>query len=711
MPLERFAAWKPASPGGCSCCCWCLSSLPSAFAAWQAWDPCGAWVAIGLRCALILFLTLALAEVHLAHRNETTTVLFVVDRSLSVPQESYLDPSLQTRLGDHRWDRIRDFINKAVENRGPGHERDKAGLIVFGRRPRLELPPSAVPQFRFNEVASTVDGNYTDIGAAIKLALASFPEGSGKRIILLSDGNENLGSAEEQAHIAKTNGVQIDVVPLAAGERNENEVMVLAVEAPPLAEQGSQLPIHVLLRSYNPNPVAGVLTLRQQGRGQSIDVKPSPFKIIVQPGVSSYSFKQPLSSTQESYTYEAEFTPDGIVTPEGNLRPLIGDRVENNRATTHVVARGQRRVLLVEQRRGDHKHLELDLASRKIDVISVGYEELPRDRKEKLAVFLSNFDCIILANLPADTLTEMQQETIQTNTHEQGCGLVMIGGPDSYGAGGWQNTPVEKALPVDCEIKSLKVQGKGGLVLIMHACEMADGNYWEKQIAKLAINKLSNIDEVGVLQFSWSNHKWHIPLQEIGEKRNFLLKQVDTADAGRHARLRPGPLTLAHKALTEPEHDLATKHVILISDGDPVLANNQILRRCCKDKVTCSTVGRGDAWTCPGDRSWPAIARATNGRFHNVANANMLPAIYIKETRLVSQSFVYTKRFQPHVIDHEGPTERMGVPPPLYGFVRTTPKQSAPVRRSDRIAELRRTAVSDPGHLAIRPGQVGGFHQ
>ena len=58
---------------------------------------------------------------------------------------------------------------------------------------------------------------------------------------------------------------------------------------------------------------------------------------------------------------------------------------------------------------------------------------------------------------------------LRSNTHDQGCGLVMIGGPDSFGAGGWQNTPVEKALPVDCDIKSLKVQGKGGLVLIMHA--------------------------------------------------------------------------------------------------------------------------------------------------------------------------------------------------------------------------------------------------
>src|SRR5262249_20230370 len=157
--------------------------------------------------------------------------------------------------------------NDAVEKRGPGHERDRAGLIVFGRRPRLELPPSDSPRFNFTEVASTVDPNYTDIAAAIKLALASFPEGTGKRIVLLSDGNENLGNAEEQARIAKLNNVQIDVVPLAAGQRNENEVLVQSVEAPSVTEQGSRLPIRVLLRSYNPFPVVGTLTLRQMSDG------------------------------------------------------------------------------------------------------------------------------------------------------------------------------------------------------------------------------------------------------------------------------------------------------------------------------------------------------------------------------------------------------------------------------------------------------------
>src|SRR5208283_1430216 len=62
--------------------------------------------------------------------------------------------------------------------------------------------------------------------------------------------------------------------------------------------------------------------------------------------------------------------------------------------------------------------------------------------------------------------------------------------------------------------------------------------------------------------------------------------------------------------------------------------------------------------------------------------ARELPAIYIKETRLVSQSFVHEKQFQPRVVGlREGPTEGMaGDPPPLHGFVRTTPKDSSLVK-------------------------------
>ena len=94
---------------------------------------------------------------------------------------------------------------------------------------------------------------------------------------------------------------------------------------------------------------------------------------------------------------------------------------------------------------------------------------------------LGRFDGVVLANIPAEELTEEQQKVLRGNTHDQGAGLIMIGGPQSFGAGGWQDTEIEKALPVTCEIKSMKVEGKSGLVLIMHASEMADGNAWQKQ--------------------------------------------------------------------------------------------------------------------------------------------------------------------------------------------------------------------------------------
>ena len=65
------------------------------------------------------------------------------------------------------------------------------------------------------------------------------------------------------------------------------------------------------------------------------------------------------------------------------------------------------------------------------------------------------------------------------------------------------------------------------------------------------------------------------------------------------------------------------------------------------------------------------------GRYHKSPTPNLLPAIYIKETRLVSQSFVHEKKFQPQLpLPRRADRESAEDLPPLYGFVRTTPKQS-----------------------------------
>src|SRR5262249_20434113 len=149
-------------------------------------------------------------------------------------------------------------------------------------------------------------------------------------------------------------------------------------------------------------------------------------------------FQQPGSKKEEAYTYEAKFVPSHVEDSRGNLvqKSLPGDRVENNRASATVMARGQQSILLLESTPGGHKLLvdRLTKARPSLKIVATDPTRLRADPAE-MAVILSKFDCVILANIPADSLTEEQQKVIRSNTHDQGCGLIMIGGNQSFGAG------------------------------------------------------------------------------------------------------------------------------------------------------------------------------------------------------------------------------------------------------------------------------------
>ena len=523
--------------------------------------PLRAAIAIGLRAALVLFLTLALANLQLRRVDESVTVLFLWDRSQSVPEE--VGPENKEDL---RAARVLKFINQAVAERGPDRRLDQSGVILFGRWPRLELPPANVPALRLTRDkvrAAAVDDRRTDIASALKLALASFPGSTGKRVVLLTDGNENLGRAEEQALLFKNNHVQIDVVPLAVGQQNFNEVLIERVDPPTDTEKGTRRPLYVTLRSAHPQTVVGDLqvyktslekvtdeNLQEQfifrrsvplflGKDEKGKVVEAPLKIKLTTGATERKLPGVIGQKDETCTYEVKFTPAYVEDAKGKLvqKGLPGDRLENNRASTSVVARGKSRVLLIENTRGEHKLLvdRLRASNKERQLIVMGVDQLPQD-SAGLLLLLSGIDCVILANIPPEKLTDVQQEALRSNTHDQGCGLVTIGGRNGFGAGGWQNTKLEKAWPVQSDLKSLKVEGKSGLVLVMHASEIAEGNMWQKKIARLAVEKLSSMDMIGMLYFDHNgwDHKWHIPFQTIADQanRNKILGEVDKMAPG-----------------------------------------------------------------------------------------------------------------------------------------------------------------------------------
>ena len=196
------------------------------------------WIATALRTLGVVLLALALAEPRLKQANEHVTVLFVLDRSLSVPQDFGDEPGGSGQV-DRRAERIRRFINNAVEERSAGPQPRP------GRPDRLR--PAAAPGTAAQR-RPAFQPHRAAAGAATATTPTSPPPSSwpsppsprtpANASSSSATATKTSATPRNKARLAKTIGVQIDVVPLAAGQRNEDEVLVERVEAPSLVRAG-----------------------------------------------------------------------------------------------------------------------------------------------------------------------------------------------------------------------------------------------------------------------------------------------------------------------------------------------------------------------------------------------------------------------------------------------------------------------------------------
>ncbi len=67
------------------------------------------------------------------------------------------------------------------------------------------------------------------------------------------------------------------------------------------------------------------------------------------------------------------------------------------------------------------------------------------------------------------TTSGVINRVVPSEAQESTRGLIMLGGMNSFGAGGWSNTELEAAMPVDFQIKNAKVQAVGALVLMIRS--------------------------------------------------------------------------------------------------------------------------------------------------------------------------------------------------------------------------------------------------
>ena len=208
--------------------------------------------AMGLRSAVWLAVVAALAGATYLRENKTLSVLFVLDRSRSIPDELLKQQDV--------------YIRAACETMPP---EDRVGVVSFAGQANIEQLPSR-GGIHFDEFPPPPDPERTNVSQAVKMALATFPQDTAKRIVLLSDGNENVGDALGDAEAAAAAGVALDVRPMRYSHRNE--VFVDRMVVPAQAYQDEEVPIRLSIRSRR--PTSGRIEFYHDGR--PVDLRGHP---------------------------------------------------------------------------------------------------------------------------------------------------------------------------------------------------------------------------------------------------------------------------------------------------------------------------------------------------------------------------------------------------------------------------------------------------
>jgi Mg-chelatase subunit ChlD len=640
---------------------WAAALLP-----WFWWRGRRALVGLGyfragtvllVRSIVWLLLVAACAEMQWVRTDERLTVIYLLDRSQSVPESARRETV--------------DYVNRSIDaDRG---DDDAVGVIAFGREAKIEAPPSGEKLRLPKELETIVDPQYTDVAEAVKLALASFPEDSAKRIVLVSDGNQNVGDAYDVARRAVDQGIGIDVVPITYPTRGD--VLVEKVSLPAVARRGEPFDLQVLVANTGPpgSKLGGTLEVVRRRGDETVVI--SREHVETPAGKRPFAVRQTLTDA-DFYTYEARFHPDD---------KAHDAQVLNNSAVNFTQVEGAGRILLIEnfQKRGRHTRLVEALRKQKLEVTVI-----PSNRLFESPAELIPYDTVILADVPRAggsgvedlvDFSDAQIRMLTTNVHEMGCGLVMLGGPNSFGAGGWTNTPIEEAMPVDFQIKNVKVIPSGALAIIVDSSGSMDGEKLE--IAKAAsiasVRVLGPNDFISVLSFDSIVHDV-VPMQRMQSVRN-IEGQLRRLQAGGGTNMRPA-LDQGYGAIGRAQ--ASVKHVIVMTDGQTEGSGYEATVADMRKKgitTSCVSIGEGAA-----DPLLEGMARAGGGKFYKTTKLNVVPRIFTVEAQRIARPLIYEKE-QGFAARKLGATHEImrgieSAPPALTGFVMTSTKQNSLVQ-------------------------------
>lgn len=587
------------------------------------------YAVVGIRGLIFLLLILALAGIQLLFPVQEETLVFVVDRSASMDNETRVIP----------------FLREAVEGK---KAEDQYAIVSVGQEAVVEQPLTI--RGELGSLGVVINPHATNLAEGIRVAAAMIPSQARGKIVLVSDGLETHGDALTELKLVTERGIMVEALSLQ--QDIEEEVLLSSLNLPHQLFAGEEFQVQVevesrlatdgILRFYEGNLEVG----RQA--------------ISIERGKNTYLFPQQAQHEGfHRYRVELQANRDTIQM--------------NNQGHAFTQVLGAPKVLVLEGENGEAHNLVEALQAGNIQVDVKTPQLLPQELDG-----YKQYASIVLANVQATQINTQDMERIRTAVRDLGLGLIMTGGPNSFGMGGWFKTPIEEALPVSMDLKTKEELPSLGLVLVIDKSgSMSSGMGGPdkmglaKEAALRATEMLNEKDQVSVVAFD--GFPWAVVEMQSARNLEEIQDQISSIFAGGGTEI--------YSALAEgyAQADMAEtqrKHVILLTDGQSGSYDDyeSLLGDMLEENITVSTVAVGDD---SDTLLLEDIAEWGQGRYYFANDPSSIPQIFSKETALASRTFIVEQAHIPELVGGRDWTVLRQDLPSIHAYIATSPKQTA----------------------------------
>jgi Mg-chelatase subunit ChlD len=366
----------------------------------------------------------------------------------------------------------------------------RAAIVRFGAQAVEELAWSdtgsdsvqalfaapAPPQTRF------LDDTRTDIAAAMEYALHLCEPGRVTRIALITDGRATTGGGGEALQMARRAEIPVYAV-ITPGVR-EHDSWIASLEAPNRIHVGQKLPVTITLVSQE--NVRGSLVTSLNGEPAAR----REVTLAAQQPVSVH-MELPLPDSRTA-VLSAQLQAEGDSEPRNNFARQIVN-IEGVSPVLYLSRQVRSPTLARSLRAGGW---DVQLAT-------------PAEFLQRAEDFHPG--SIVLDDVAIADMTEQAWQVLTGRVTQQGTGLLVLGGPHAFGAGGYRYSRLEQILPVTAQARRpLPPAAMLFMLDTSGSMDRKDNGPSRLALARQAMlesaRRLQPDDAVGLLQFAAKPH-------------------------------------------------------------------------------------------------------------------------------------------------------------------------------------------------------------